>query len=60
MYFRVANVYRDARIIVKDGEKVIISKKVQRLAPAEMEKVKLTGEMLSSLSGNEISFSIEV
>ena len=60
VYFRVANVYRDARIIVKDGEKVIISKKVQRLAPAEMEKVKLTGEMLSSLSGNEISFSIEV
>ena len=60
VYFRVANVYRDAKIIVKDGERVILSKKAQKLAPAEMEKVKLTGEMLSSLSGNEISFSIEV
>lgn len=60
VYFRVANVYRDAKIIVNDGENVILSKKVQKLAPAEMEKVKLTGELLSSLSGNEISFSIEV
>ena len=60
VYFRVANVYRDAKIIVKDGERVILSKKAQKLAPAEMEKVKLTSEMLSSLSGNEISFSIEV
>ena len=60
VYFRVANVYRDAKIIVKDGERVILSKKAQKLAPAEMEKVKLTREMLSSLSGNEISFSIEV
>ena len=60
VYFRVANVYRDAKIIVKDGERVILSKKVQKLAPAEMEKVKLSRELLSSLSGNEISFSIEV
>lgn len=60
VYFRVANVYRDAKIIVKDGEKVILSKKAQKLAPAEMEKVKLTKDMLSSLSGKEISFSIEV
>ena len=60
VYFRVANVYRDAKIVVKDGERVLISKKAQRLAPAEMEKVKLTKEMLSSLSGGEISFFIEV
>ena len=60
VYFRVANVYRDAKILVKNGENVLLSKKAQKLAPAEMEKVKLTAEMLGGLSGKEISFSIEV
>ncbi|MBO5845842.1 MAG: FAD-dependent oxidoreductase, partial [Clostridia bacterium] len=60
VYIRVADVYRDAKIVVRDGDNVIISKKKQRLAPAEMEKVELTKEIISQLSGNEISFSIEL
>ncbi len=60
VYFRVADVYRDAKIVVRDGDKVVISKKKQRLAPAEMEKVELTAEMISSLSGGELLFSIEM
>ena len=59
VYFRVADVYRDAKIIVRDGDRVIISKKKQRLAPAEMEKVELTKDMISSLSGGELTFEIE-
>ena len=59
VYFRVADVYRDAKIVVRDGENVIISKKKQKLAPAEMEKVELSSEIISSLSGEGISFSIE-
>ena len=59
VYFRVSDVYRDAKIVVRDGDKVIISKKKQRLAPAEMEKVEITKEMLSSISGDTLSFSIE-
>lgn len=59
VYFRVADVYRDAKIVVRDGDKVIISKKKQKLAPAEMEKVELSSEVISSLSGEGISFSIE-
>ncbi len=59
VYFRVADVYRDAKIVVRDGDRVIISKKKQRLAPAEMEKVELTKEIISSLSGGELSFAIE-
>ena len=59
VYFRVADVYRDAKIVVRDGEKVIISKKKQKLAPAEMEKVELSSELISSLSGEGVSFSIE-
>ena len=60
VYFRVADVYRDAKIVVRDGDKVIISKKKQRLAPAEMEKVELTKDVIASLSGDELSFSIEM
>ncbi len=60
IYFRVADVYRDAKIIVREGDRVIISKKKQRLAPAEMEKVELTKEIIESLSGDELSFSIEM
>ena len=60
VYFRVADVYRDAKIVVRDGEKVIISKKKQRLAPAEMEKVELTKDVIASLSGGELTFEIEM
>ncbi len=59
VYFRVADVYRDAKIVVRDGDRVIISKKKQKLAPAEMEKIELTGDMIAALSGGEISFAIE-
>ena len=48
-----------AKIVVRDGERVIISKKKQKLAPAEMEKVELTKEMLESVSSGNISFGIE-
>ena len=60
VYFRVADVYRDAKILVRDGEKVIISKKKQRLAPAEMEKVELSKDVIASLSGGELTFDIEM
>ena len=59
VYFRVADVYRDAKIVVRDGDRVIISKKKQRLAPAEMEKVELSKEIISSVLSGELSFAIE-
>ena len=59
VYFRVADVYRDKKIVVRDGERVLISKKKQKLAPGEMETVKLTADMLGSLENKTLSFSIE-
>ena len=58
VYFRVSDVYRDKKIVVRDGDKVLISKKKQRLAPGEMETVKLTKDMLSAAAG-ELTFGIE-
>ena len=45
--------------LVKQGDKVLVSKKKQKLAPAEMEKVLLTKEMLEEANGETLSFSIE-
>jgi pyruvate/2-oxoglutarate dehydrogenase complex dihydrolipoamide dehydrogenase (E3) component len=61
VYFRVADVYRDCRVVVRCGEQVLYDKKKQKLAPGEMETVTLTGEMLSSLNdGAVVEFSVEV
>ncbi len=59
VYFRVADVYRDKRIVVSVGDRVLISKKKQKLAPGEMETVKLTRDMLSSIGEGRIDFSIQ-
>ncbi len=59
VYFRVADVYRDCRIVVRDGERVLVSKKKQKLAPGEMETVKLTAEQIASVESGELRFSVE-
>ena len=59
VYFRVADVYRDVRIVVKDGENVIVNKKKQKVAPGEMETVALTAEMIKGVTSDTLSFSIE-
>jgi sarcosine oxidase subunit alpha len=57
VYFRVGNVYRNSKITVKDGERVILSKKKEKLAPGEMECVKLTAEQIGNAS--VLTFSVE-
>ncbi len=59
VYFRVSDVYRDIRIVVRDGENVLINKKKQKVAPGEMETVTLSADMIKGLSGKTLSFSIE-
>ncbi len=57
VYFRVADVYRDATIKVSDGEKVILSRKKLKFAPGEMESVTLKADKLESVE--KLHFSIE-
>ena len=59
VYFRVADVYRDVKIVVRDGDNVLVSKKKQKVAPGEMETVTLTKQMIESLGTDTLSFSIE-
>ena len=60
VYFRVADVYRDIRIVVRDGENVIINKKKQKVAPGEMETVTLTPAMIEGVTSGKLAFSIEL
>ena len=46
-------------VVVRDGERVIIKKKKQKLAPGEMETVKLTRAMLEDVESGRLSFSVE-
>lgn len=57
VYFRVADVYRDATIKVSDGEKVILSRKKLKFAPGEMESVTLKADKLEGVE--KLHFSIE-
>ena len=59
VYFRVADVYRDIKIVVRDGDNVLISKKKQKVAPGEMEALTLTKDMIAGINAGDIRFSIE-
>ncbi len=47
VYFRTNNVYRNVKINIYDNDKLIASKKKLRLAPSEMETIKLSADMIS-------------
>ncbi len=59
VYFRVADVYRDIRIMVRDGENVLVNKKKIKVAPGEMETVTITPDMINGMKGDTLAFSIE-
>ena len=61
LYFRVGQVYKNAKIIVKYNGEEIISKKRPRLAPGEMENVVLKNDMLKSFEADGVvEISVEV
>ena len=58
LYFRVGNVYKNVRVNVTSGDKVILSKKRPKVAPGEMESVTIKAEMLADVA--ELAVSLEV
>ena len=57
IYFRVADVFRDKKVTVRSGDRIIYQKKHLKLAPGEMECVKLTADKLAD--ADEIVFGLE-
>ena len=58
IYFRVGDTMRDKYLVVREGERVIVKKKKIKLAPAEMETVTLTAEMIGEVKSGEITIEI--
>ena len=58
VYFRVADVYRNAKIIVKNGDTVVYSKKKLKMAPGEMESITLKPQQFAD--ARELNFELEV
>ena len=59
VYFRVADVFRNVSIVVRDGDKVLVSKKKQKVAPGEMEALTLKADLIKGIETDTISFSLE-
>ena len=55
IYFRVSDVFRDVTLTVKDGDEVLYSAKKIKMAPGEMENVKLKKELLAGRSGHTLT-----
>ena len=58
VFFRVADVYRNVTIQVKNGDEVVFSRKKVKVAPGEMESITLKPEMFANAS--DLSFELEV
>ncbi|MEE1278816.1 MAG: FAD-dependent oxidoreductase, partial [Acutalibacteraceae bacterium] len=58
VFFRVSDVYKNVKITVKSGDDVIVSKKKVRVAPGEMESIKLRASDIEKRK--ELIFSLEV
>jgi hypothetical protein len=50
LYFRTSGLYRNVKINVLADGKLALSRKKQRIAPSEMETLKIDGKILEGVS----------
>ena len=53
LYFRVGDIYKNSKVVVSVGDKLLFEKRKQKFAPGEMENVTLTAEMLAKIKEND-------
>jgi len=60
LLFRVKDVYRNVRIVLRSGDKTIYSVKKVKVVPGEMESIRLTGRLMDGIQKNSpITVQIE-
>ena len=59
IYFRVADIYKNKRLIVRSEDKVLFDRKKLKLAPGEMETVTVKGEDIAALDGKTLTVVLE-
>ena len=57
VYFRVSDVFKNAKVNVYDGEKVIFSKKLIKAAPGEMNRIVLKADSIKNVE--KLFFELE-
>ena len=58
LFMRVRNIYKNKKLVVKNGENVILEKKRRHMIPSEMENIKINKELLENITG-DISVCVE-
>ena len=58
LFMRVKSVCKDKKIVIRDGDKIILEKKRNHMIPSEMESININKELLKQITGN-ISVSVE-
>ena len=58
LFFRVSDIYKDVVLKVAFGDEVILKKKVQKVAPGEMQTVTIKAEKLAS-DNHELRISLD-
>ena len=59
IYFRVTDIFKNAKIVVTAGDKVLYSKKKKKLAPGEMESVPIKLEDIKEIDKQDIIVRVE-
>ena len=59
VFFRVGDEFKNKKIVVKDGDAVVYSKKKARLAPGEMERIELKKEVIESNTTGTLAVTLE-
>ena len=58
VFFRVADVYRNVTVRVKNGDEMVLSRKKVKVAPGEMESLTLKASLLEGIT--DLTFALEV
>ena len=59
VYFRVSDVFRDKKIVVRLADKVVLERKKQKLAPGEMETITIKSDIIEAAAGGVLKLSVE-
>lgn len=59
VFFRVADVYKNASIVVSDGDEIVYKKKKMHLAPGEMERVELKKDIIDNIKSGNLKISLD-
>ena len=58
VYFRVADVYKDLKVELREGEKILISKRKLSVAPGEMETLVIPADIIKAADGGELTVAL--